>query len=70
LVFRLVMPDLFGLPLVFVATAAADMVTSRQMRRNPRQPIISVLVALFVVGAAVLVDAALRLFGVHLSLLA
>lgn len=70
LVLRLVIPDLFGLPLVFLATAAADVVTSRQLRRNPRQPIISIMTALFVVGATVLVDATLRLFGQHLSLLA
>jgi len=69
LVLRLVIPDLVGLPLVFLATAAADIVTSRQVRRNPRQPIISILVALFVVGAIVLVDATLRLIGQHLTLL-
>lgn len=66
---RLVLPDLLGLPLVFINAAVADIATSRRLKRNPRQPMISVLAALFVVGALVLVDAALRAVGYHVTLL-
>ena len=64
---RLLLPDLFVLPLVFLAAIALDVGTSMHFSRPRERIAVSALVSLCIVGSLVLVDHVLRITGSRLT---
>ena len=69
LILRQELPDLFVIPLVFVATVAVDILMARRFIRPEERYAISVLISLSVVGSFIIVDIVMRATGHHLTAL-
>lgn len=65
--FRLIAPDMLALPVVFLLTAGVYILASGGWKRNPRVPMISILIAISILASLLVVDQALRIFGYHLT---
>jgi len=66
--FRVLMPDMFVVPLVSLTVCGAILLDGKRSLSRRRRLAISIVVSMTVVGALVLIDGLLRLSGYRLSL--